>query len=83
MTGKKRSGAWIWAVVLLLIIVRQDIWLWHNDYAVFGFLPIGLFYHVCISVAAAITWYVAIQVAWPKTFVEQASVASDSKEAAE
>lgn len=83
MTDKKPSGAWIWVVVVLLVILHQDNWLWHNDYAVLGFIPIGLFYHACISMAAAATWYVATRVAWPETFVEQAAVASESKGADE
>ncbi len=83
MTVKKTSGSWIWAVVVLLIILHQDNWLWHNDYAVFGFIPIGLFYHLCISVVASITWYVATRVAWPETFVEQVTAPSDTKGAAE
>ena len=83
MTDKKSSGAWIWAVVVLLIILHQDNWNWENDNAVFGIIPIGLFYHLCISIAASITWYVATRVAWPETFVEQVAAPSETKGAAE
>ena len=56
----------IWFLVLLLLILHQDNWLWENRTLVFGFMPIGLFYHACISVAAGITWYLATRFAWPK-----------------
>ena len=49
----------IWGLVVLLVILHQDNWLWDNDRLVFGFVPIGLFYQACISVAAAVTWLLA------------------------
>ena len=39
----------------------------------FGFMPIGLFYHACYSlVAATLCWFFAIKFAWPKELVEWA-----------
>jgi hypothetical protein len=32
---------------------------------VFGFLPVALAYHACISLAAAFTWYLATRFCWP------------------
>jgi hypothetical protein len=61
----------IWSLVVLLLILHQDNWLWGNDRLIFGFLPIGLFYHACISVAAAATWYLATVIAWPSTDVDE------------
>ena len=55
----------IWGLVVLLVILHQDNWLWENDRLVFGFMPIGLFYQACISVAAAVTWFLATKFAWP------------------
>ena len=55
----------VWLLVLLLLILHQDNWFWSNPQLVFGFMPIGLFYHACISIAAGITWFLAIQFAWP------------------
>jgi len=55
----------IWFLVLFLLILHQDNWLWENPRLVLGFMPIGLFYHSCISMAAGITWFFAIQFAWP------------------
>ena len=55
----------IWGLVLLLVILHQDNWNWENDTLVFGFMPIGLFYHACISVAATVVWYFATIFIWP------------------
>lgn len=56
----------IWALVAILIIIHQDFWYWNDDTLVFGFMPIGLFYHVCISIAAGIVWSLACVFAWPE-----------------
>ncbi|MEZ6045321.1 MAG: DUF3311 domain-containing protein [Planctomycetaceae bacterium] len=55
----------VWGQVLILLILHQDNWLWENDKLVFGFMPIGLLYHAGISLAAAITWFLATLFAWP------------------
>ncbi|MEE2641082.1 MAG: DUF3311 domain-containing protein [Planctomycetota bacterium] len=56
----------VWGLVILLIILHQDYWYWYSDRQVFGFMPIGLFYHAMISVGAGITWYLATVFAWPE-----------------
>lgn len=53
------------ALVVLLIILHQDNWFWESDTLVFGFMPIGLFWHACISIGATLTWALATQIAWP------------------
>ena len=52
--------------VIALYALHQDIWFW--DVAqplVFGFLPIGLFYHAVYSVAVALFMILLVSVAWP------------------
>lgn len=62
----KRNGAIVIAIlVILLIAVHQDIWFWNDGTLVFGFIPIGLFYHACLSVAASVVWFLATVIAWP------------------
>ena len=56
----------VWGLVILLIILHQDFWFWLDDTIVFGFIPIGLFYHALISIGAGITWYLATIYAWPE-----------------
>ncbi len=55
----------VWGLVLLLVVLHHDLWFWNDDRLVFGFLPITLAYHAGISLAAGITWFLAIQFAWP------------------
>ena len=52
--------------VLALYAAHQDFWF--RDVArplVFGFLPIGLFYHVVLCLAAAGLMWVLVRYAWP------------------
>jgi hypothetical protein len=53
-------------LVVLLLILHQDFWWWDSiDPLTFGFMPIGLTYHACISIAAAIVWALAMKYCWP------------------
>ncbi|MEM7782828.1 MAG: DUF3311 domain-containing protein [Planctomycetota bacterium] len=58
------------AVLILLIagliVAHQDFWYWEDTTLVWGVLPMGLFYHVCISLAASLVWLIACTFAWPK-----------------
>ncbi|MDB4570817.1 hypothetical protein N9Z95_07315, partial [Akkermansiaceae bacterium] len=53
------------AVFLLLAVLHQDFWNWDKADLVFGFMPIGLFYHACYSLIAAGFWALVIKFAWP------------------
>lgn len=55
----------IWILIILLILLHHDFWYWSDDTLVFGFIPIGLFYHICISLAAVGVWLLATLIAWP------------------
>jgi len=66
--------------VAALYILHQDIWFWRSSYLVFGFIPIGLFYHACFSVAAALLMWLLVTFAWPSHLeheVEQAEREED------
>lgn len=54
----------VWSLIVLLLIVHQDNWLWDDTTLLFGFMPIGLMYHACISLAAGIAWYLATKFCW-------------------
>ncbi|WP_413432327.1 DUF3311 domain-containing protein [Crateriforma spongiae] len=65
-SGPTSKGPWIIAaLVVLLLIIHQDNWFWDDDTLVLGFMPIGLLYHACISMAASATWFLATKIAWP------------------
>jgi hypothetical protein len=55
----------VWFLILLLVVLHQDNWNWDDATLVFGFMPMGLFYHACISVAAAVVWLLAVKFCWP------------------
>ena len=70
----RRAGPLIIAgLVLLLLILHQDNWFWTDNTLLIGFMPIGLFWHACISIAATLTWFLATKIAWPHAEVEFAS----------
>ena len=53
-------------VVVLLYVLHQDWWFWRSARPfVFGFIPIGLFYQACFSVAAALVMWLLVKYAWP------------------
>jgi hypothetical protein len=53
-------------VVVALYILHQDIWFWRTPYPMaFGFIPIGLFYQGCFSVAASLVMWLLVKYAWP------------------
>jgi hypothetical protein len=75
--GKRRQGPLVIAsIVLALLVLHQDIWFWNSRYLVFGIVPIALFYHACISIAASATWLLATKIAWPAEIIEQAKAAT-------
>lgn len=77
----KRGRLIISALVILLIVLHQDNWNWDSRTLVFGFIPLTLFYHVCISVAASATWYLATKIAWPAEIEEAVAATNDSSDA--
>ena len=56
----------IWLLVILLLVAHQDHWFWYDLTLVFGFMPIGLFYHACLSLATGLVWYLACVFSWPE-----------------
>ena len=53
-------------VVVVLYVLHQDIWFWRTAHPlVFGFVPIGLFYQACFSVAASLVMWLLVKYAWP------------------
>lgn len=52
--------------VIALYVLHQDFWFWRTAHPlVFGFIPIGLFYQGCYSVAAALLMWLLVKFAWP------------------
>lgn len=54
------------AIFLLLIVAHQDFWWWQtHEPLVLGFIPIGLAWHVGISLSAAALGLLAMKFCWP------------------
>jgi len=59
--------------VIVVYVLHQDIWFWRTARPlVFGFLPIGLFYHACFSGLAALLMWLLVTHAWPKELEQDA-----------
>ena len=57
--------------VVLLYVLHQDFWFWRDARPlVFGFLPIGLFYHAAFTVATAGVLSLLVTYAWPSHLEE-------------
>lgn len=68
--------------VVALYVLHQDIWFWRSSYLVFGFIPIGLFYHGCFSVAAALLMWLLVTFAWPSHLEREVEEAEREEERA-
>lgn len=54
------------AAVTLLYLLHQDFWFWREARPlVFGFLPIGLFYHAAFTLASSFVLWLLVVAAWP------------------
>ena len=67
--------------VVVLYLLHQDFWFWRSSRLVFGFIPIGLFYHACFSVAAALLMWLLVTFAWPSHLEREVEQAQHEEEA--
>lgn len=60
------KSLWLALLVIVLYALHQDVWFWRTAQPiVFGFLPIGLFYHVCYTLAVVLVMWLLVKFAWP------------------
>lgn len=65
-------------IVVALYVLHQDIWFWRAARPlVFGFVPIGLFYHACYTVATALVMWLLVKHAWPSHLEEEIERGAD------
>ena len=65
-------------IVGALYVLHQDYWFWRAAYPlVFGFIPIGLFYHACYTVATALVMWMLVRHAWPSHLEEEIEHSAD------
>ena len=67
MSRPSRTRSWLLAAaVAALYLLHQDYWFWDSARPlVFGFLPIGLFYHAVYSLAVVVLMWALVRYAWP------------------
>jgi hypothetical protein len=52
--------------VFAFYVLHQDVWFWRTARPlVFGFVPIGLFYHAAFTAACAVLLRLLVTIAWP------------------
>lgn len=69
--------------VAVFYLLHQDIWFWDTARPlVFGFLPIGLFYHAAYSVGVAVLMVALIRWAWPAELEREAEAADEKADTA-
>ena len=62
------------SIVVAVYVLHQDVWFWRNARPlVFGFLPIGLFYHAAFCLLCSAVMMLLVKFAWPLNLDEPAS----------
>ncbi|MFN0112327.1 MAG: hypothetical protein ACKVZH_25990 [Blastocatellia bacterium] len=56
----------LFVLIVALYLLHQDFWFWNTaNPMVFGFLPIGLFYHLIYTLVVAGAMWLLVKLAWP------------------
>lgn len=63
MTKPSGKGP-LYAALLLLALLHNDLWLWNDGRLVFG-LPVGLVYHIAFCAVTALVFLLIVRHAWP------------------
>jgi hypothetical protein len=75
-------GILLAALVLGLYVLHPDWWNWTSARPlVFGFIPLGLFYHAAFSIASSACMALLVRFAWPG-HLERFAGGGDSRAAA-
>ena len=62
------------SIVVAVYVLHQDVWFWRNARPlVFGFLPIGLFYHAAFCLLCSAVMMLLVTFAWPLDLDKPAS----------
>ena len=54
----------LYAVLVLLFFLHNDLWLWDDGRLILG-LPVGLLYHIVFCLVTAAVMVVLVRLAWP------------------
>lgn len=62
------------ALIPVLYLLHQDWWLWSDTRLLFGFLPVGLAYHIGYTLAVFAWLALFVRFAWPNDSEEGSTV---------
>ena len=69
----RMKKALVCLATLLVYLLHQDFWFWSDARPlVFGFVPIGLFYHACYALLCALLIWLLVAHAWPEHLEREA-----------
>ena len=60
----QKTKIWPLSVLLVLLILFFNTWMWDNDALILG-LPINLLYHIGLCVLTTLCMLVIVRLAWP------------------
>lgn len=63
--SKSVSRGVLYLMAVLLYLLHNDLWLWHDASSVAGF-PVGFAYHILFCVAASVMLTLLVGYAWPE-----------------
>jgi Protein of unknown function (DUF3311) len=70
-SGIETKGAFLVLVIAAVYLAHQDFWNWTRvEPLLFGFLPVGLWYHAAYSLLASALMWLLVKFAWPKSLEE-------------
>jgi hypothetical protein len=70
-SGIETKRAFLVLVIAAVYLVHQDFWNWIRvEPLLFGFLPVGLWYHAAYSLLASALMWLLVKFAWPKSLEE-------------
>jgi hypothetical protein len=70
--SKATRSRLLYAALVVLYLLHNDLWLWHDARLVFG-LPAGLAYHIAFAAATSIVLTLLVIYAWPEHLDREAA----------
>lgn len=79
--SKRNPWKWpLYAALLVLYLLHNDLWLWDDASLLFGH-PVGLVYHIGFAVATSIVLTLLVLKAWPEHLeVSDDDAAADARQ---
>ncbi len=60
----QQTKIWPLGVLLILLILFFNFWMWDNNALILG-LPINLLYHIVMCILTSLSMLVIVRLAWP------------------